>query len=145
MKKKNYSSDRSWENQCVNVACATFISFNHFTWKKKNNQTSTSLKLTEKVIFHMYICSYMKWISFVQIIYRTLAVYQEQNEFSKKNRLVLLMTMVTWNGLQCGVSLPSKARIHSGRSERLEADGQTEEWQRKRKKGKELHPFCLAC
>lgn len=44
------------------------------------------------------------------------------------------MTMVVWNGLQCGVNLPSKARIHSGRSERLEADGQTKERQRKRKK-----------
>lgn len=47
--------------------------------KKKKNQTSTSQKLTEKVIFDMYICSYMKWIAFVQKNYRTLAVYQEQN------------------------------------------------------------------
>lgn len=93
----------------------------------------------------MYMCSYMKWIAFVQKMYRTLAVYQEQNEFSKKNLLVLIMTMVIWNGLQCGVSLPSKARIHSGRSERLEADGQPEEQQRKReKKGKRTPPFLLS-
>lgn len=30
------------------------------------------------------------------------------------------------NCLQCHVSLPSKAHVHSGRSERLEADGQKE-------------------
>lgn len=53
------------------------------------------------------------------------------------------MTMVVWNGLQCGVNLPSKARIHSGRSERLEADGKTKERQRKRKK-KRTPPFLLS-
>lgn len=54
------------------------------------------------------------------------------------------MTMVVWNGLQCGVNLPSKARIHSGRSERLEADGQTKELQRKRKKNKRTPLFLLS-
>lgn len=44
----------------------------------EKNQTSTFLRLTEKVIFHMYICLYMKWIAFVQIIYRNLAVCQEK-------------------------------------------------------------------
>lgn len=40
------------------------------------------------------------------------------------------------NGLQCHVSLPSKAHIHSGRSERLEADGQTEEHNKNKHKGR---------
>lgn len=57
------------------------MSLNRFTGNKNKSNFSTSLvtRIIEKVIFHMYICSYMKWIAFVQIIYRTLAVYQEKN------------------------------------------------------------------
>lgn len=38
------------------------------------------------------------------------------------------------NGLQCHVSLPSKAHVHSGHSERLEADGRTQRTKSQRKK-----------
>lgn len=44
------------------------------------------------------------------------------------------MVMIISNGLQCQGSLPSKARIHSGRSERLEADAWTEEREQKYEK-----------
>lgn len=80
----------------------------------------------------MYICSDMEWIAFVQIIYRTLAVYQEKNEFEKKIADDKNDKEDISNGLQCRVSLPSKAHIHSGRSERLEANGQTEERAKKK-------------
>lgn len=45
------------------------------------------------------------------------------------------------NCLQCYVSLPSKAHVHSGRSERLEADGQKE--RTKKRKRKTFPPFLL--
>lgn len=108
MKKKN-SSDRSWENWCVNVTCATFISLNCFTGNKNKSNFSTSLviRIIEKEIFHMYICSYMKWIAFVQIIYRTLAVYQEKN-LKMYWLTIIRIKMIISNGLQCRVSLPSK-------------------------------------
>lgn len=44
---------------------------------------------------------------------------------------------------QCHVSLPSKAHVHSGHSERLEADGQKERTKNAKEKGKNhFHPFC---
>lgn len=48
------------------------------------------------------------------------------------------------NCLQCHGSLPSKAHVHSGRSERLEADGQKERTKSQSKR-KHFHPFCLDC
>ncbi len=38
------------------------------------------------------------------------------------------------NCLQCHVSLPSKAHVHSGHSERLEADGRKERTKKQKKK-----------
>ena len=48
------------------------------------------------------------------------------------------------NCLQCHVSLPSKAHVHSGLSERLEADGPKEQT-KSQSKGKDFRPFCLEC
>lgn len=68
--------------------------------------------------------------------YITLAVSQEQSYFNKYETTIS-------NRQQCYLGLPSKARVHSGRTERLEADGRTERLQAKRKRENRIHPFCV--
>lgn len=85
---------------------------------------------------YIYIFHTCNGLLLYKHFYITLAVSQEQSYLNKYETTIS-------NRQQCYVGLPSKARVHSGRTERLEADGQTERLQAKRKRKNRIHPFCV--
>lgn len=81
---------------------------------------------------YIYIFHTCNGLLLYKHLYITLAVSQEQSYLNKYETTIS-------NRQQCYVGLPSKARVHSGRTE----SGRTERLQAKRKRKNRIHPFCV--
>lgn len=122
------------------VTCATFVSVNSFTWNKKNKILVPPYQQSNikhwKSKDHMYIYIFIH----VMDCFCTNTLYNfgslSGTKLSEKYETIIS------NCQQCHVSLPSKAHVHSGHSERLEADGRKTK-NKKPKKKKTFPSFLL--